>query len=75
MSQIAQQDHLYVEVGNVEQLTTEEKALLKEKAKNGTLLDVVLKDQYDCKAKIIGYDNAAFAYYATSAEELMTVVF
>lgn len=42
MSQVAQQDHLYFEIRDINELTTEEKAGLLEKVKNGTILDTVL---------------------------------
>lgn len=42
MSQIAQQDHLYFPIEDINELTTEEKAGLMEKIKNGTILDTVL---------------------------------
>lgn len=57
MAQIAQQDHLFVTVENIEErtLTDEQKATLKAKYKEGTLLDVVLKDGYTT-SKILSYD-------------------
>lgn len=43
MAQIAQQDHLYVEIADMSNPTNDELALLAEKFKAGTILDVVLK--------------------------------
>lgn len=44
MSQVAQQDHLYIEVGVFTNLTDAEKQLLVEKYNAGVILDVVLRN-------------------------------
>lgn len=49
MSQIAQQDHLYFQIEDINELTTEEKAGLLKKIKNGTILDTVLVKTQDGK--------------------------
>lgn len=55
MAQIANQDHLYVQIEVLTAMSADEKALLKQKGKEGTLLDVVLTDGTQV-TKIIGYE-------------------
>lgn len=57
MSQIAQQDHLYVNVQNVEELTDGDKAVILEKYKNGTLADVILVDSFGGYSKVLFFQN------------------
>lgn len=60
MAQIAQQDHLFVEVDSLEEsvFTDEQKAELLEKHKQGVLLDVVLVDKYKMVSKILAIEVA-----------------
>lgn len=77
MPQIAQQDHLFVTVGDIEELTPEEIAVLKEKAENGTILDVVLVEAADSRnyAKIIAGSIASVSYYNPAGGEIVTADF
>ena len=74
MSQIAQQDHLYFQVGDFSNLTDEEKAGLKEKVQNGTIADVILTDGSEY-GKIIAYSRNSFTFYSAPDAEIQTVVF
>lgn len=75
MPQIAQQDHLFVHVNDIEQLTAEEIAVLKEKAENGTILDVVLVETTESGnyAKIIAGSKTQISYYNVPGTEIITV--
>ena len=55
MSQIAQQDHLYIPVENLAEITVTDDfwATLSAKFKAGTLLDCVLTDSYGQFGKIV----------------------
>lgn len=73
MPQIAQQDYLYVDVAAVDNLTADEKALLLKKVKNGTILDVVLRDAANNIAKIIAYSEADIYYYCVPEGGIIVV--
>ncbi len=74
MPQIAQQDHLYIQVADISDLSAAELALLKEKFQNGTIADVILTDGV-VGAKIIAYDNYHCSYYSLPDGEITTAVF
>ena len=77
MSQIAQQDHLFVPVNDIQELTAEEIAVLKEKAENGTILDVVLIETTDAGnyAKIIAGSKGSVSYYNAPSGGIVSVNF
>lgn len=60
MSQIAQQDHLYVPIVDLEEPTQEEKEELLRKVKNGTILDTVLVEASSGhQLKILGFRHTS----------------
>lgn len=72
MAQIAQQDHLYVDIANISSLTTDEKKVLWNKHLNYNLLDVVLRwtasnIEHNAKVVEISYkasDTTLTIYYS-----------
>lgn len=69
MSQIAQQDHLYIEVSTLGTFTDDQKKALVEKFKAGTILDVVQRSS-------VGVSKCISASYAdVSTTRTYTFVF
>ena len=72
MAQIAQQDHLYVDIADISSLTTAEKKVLWNKHLNRNLLDVVLRwtassIEHNAKVVEISYkasDTTLTIYYS-----------
>ena len=74
MPQIAQQDHLYIQIADISELSADELALLKEKFQNGTIADVILTDGV-VWAKIIAYDHFHCSYFSLPDGDIITAEF
>lgn len=78
MPQIAQQDHLYFQIEDINELTTEEKAGLLEKVKNGTILDTVLVSPLDRGLKaftpIIFASETGYIVFYNNEDAALTMI-
>lgn len=75
MSQIAQQEHLFVEIENIGLVSSEEALLLYDFYKKNLIADVILKDETGRCAKIVAWnimedDSATFYFVDPSSGDV-----
>ena len=77
MSQVAQQDYIRIPVADFSNTTESERASIKERVEQGTILDAYLEDADGRIARVIGVDETSGYVYIPNigTEEIIGILF